>query len=193
MRNISLALLLVAAACMAQPTPRASTTSSPDVRPAPMAHMTSMPSRAILLEDIERSRGNVLKYVDIAPDSVLNYRPMAGVRTFAEQIEHAAGANVFILSGAWKTQSAMPASDTAVYRHNKAALRQFVNQSYDAFANMVRASSDQQLMMDGAFMGNSKAGWRWIATALEHTTWTLGQTVPYLRANRVTPPQYLPF
>jgi hypothetical protein len=28
---------------------------------------------------------------------------------------------------------------------------------------------------------------------LEHATWTLGQTVPYLRMNKVTPPNYLPF
>jgi hypothetical protein len=39
----------------------------------------------------------------------------------------------------------------------------------------------------------TKTNWRWVSTALEHTTWTLGQTVPYLRANGVTPPQYLPF
>jgi hypothetical protein len=28
---------------------------------------------------------------------------------------------------------------------------------------------------------------------LEHGTWTLGQVVPYLRMNGVTPPSYLPF
>jgi hypothetical protein len=153
-----------------------------------------MPSRAVLLEDVERSRGNVLKYLDAAPDSMLGYRPTRGVRTFAEQIEHAAGANPMIVGAAWKLgQPAGLRSDTAVYRHDKAALRSFVNQHYDTFAQAVRGATDAQLTAESTFAGITKTGWRWVATALEHTTWTLGQTVPYLRANRVTPPQYLPF
>jgi hypothetical protein len=80
-----------------------------------------------------------------------------------------------------------------VYRRDKAALRVYVNQHYDLFAQLVRASTDAQLTSESGFAGSTKTGWRWVATALEHTTWTLGQTVPYLRANRVAPPQYLPF
>jgi hypothetical protein len=158
------------------------------------AQPAQMPSRAVLLEDVERSRGNVLKYLDAAPDSMLGYRPMPGVRTFAEQIEHAAGANPMIVGSAWKVpRSPGLRTDTAVYRHDKAALRVYVNQHYDVFAQLVRAATDAQLTSEAGFAGSTKTGWRWVATALEHTTWTLGQTVPYLRANRVTPPQYLPF
>jgi hypothetical protein len=68
-----------------------------------------------------------------------------------------------------------------------------VNQSYDWFAKAVSGATDEQLRADAAFAGSTKSGWRWVDTALEHTTWTLGQTVPYLRANGVKPPQYLPF
>ncbi len=153
-----------------------------------------MPSRAVMLEDVERSRQNVLKYLDAAPDTMLGYRPMPGVRTFAEQIEHAAGANPMIVGTAWKAQR-LPGmrTDTAVYRHSKAELRAFVSQRYDAFATLVRQATPAQLTAVSGFGGTTKTGWRWVDTALEHTTWTLGQTVPYLRANGVTPPQYLPF
>lgn len=163
-------------------------------RAASAASRAAMPSRAVMLEDVERSRGNVLKYLDAAPDSALGYRPLAGVRTLAEQIEHAAGGNVFILSSAWKVRPpAAAAADTAARRRDKALMRAFVNQSYDTFAQFVRNATPAQLSAERAFAGSTKAGWRWVATALEHTTWTLGQTVPYLRAHGVTPPQYLPF
>ena len=181
MRHLAVAIALTVAAPLAAQTPAQSASS------------TQMPPRAIMLEDVERSRQNVLKYVDAAPDSMLGYRPVPGVRTFAEQIEHAAGSNIFVLSTAWKQKPPAMDADTAKYRHDKTALRSYVNKSFDAFANAVRDVTDAQLTAPATFFGGSKIGWRWISTALEHTTWTLGQTVPYLRANKVTPPQYLPF
>ena len=154
---------------------------------------TAMTPRAVSLEDIERSRGNVLKYLDAAPDSMLGYRPSAGVRSFAEQIEHAAGTNVFIVTQAWEGKPSLVRTDSAVYLHDKAQLRDYVSRSYDRFARAVRDASDEQLRADVTFFGRTKSGWRWVDTALEHATWTLGQTVPYLRANQVKPPAYLPF
>jgi len=154
----------------------------------------AMPPRAVMLEDIERSRGNVLKYLDAAPDSALGYRPAAGVRAFAEQIEHAAGGNVFILTSAWKLRRpAAAAADTAARRRSKALMRAYVNESYDTFAQYVRTATPAQLAAEISFAGLTRTGWRWVAGSLEHATWTLGQTVPYLRAHGVTPPQYLPF
>ncbi len=192
--TLTLCLALPLAACATAPKTSSPPTTMAASAAAPM-HMPAhqMPPRAIVLEDIERSRQNVLKYVDVAPETMLTYRPSPGVRTFAEQIEHAAGANSYILATVWKMQPAALTTDSAVYRRDKTALRAFVNRSFDAFAQTARDATDAQLTGEAAFMGNSKIGWRWIATCLEHTTWTLGQTVPYLRANNVTPPQYLPF
>ena len=177
MRLAFVAALPLAAACLA----------------APAAAQVGMPTRAVLLENVERSRQNILKYLDAAPDSVLAYRPMPGVRTYAEQIEHAAGATTFIIGAAWKVKLAPAAGDTAARRRDKGALRAFVNDRYDGFAGAVRQATAQQLTAPAAYAGTTAAGWRWVDTAIEHATWTLGQTVPYLRANGVKPPQYLPF
>ena len=164
------------------------------VAAATPAARAQMPPRAVMLEDIERSRGNVLKYLDIAPDSMLRYTPTPGVRTFGQQIGHAASSNAMIVraafSGKMPTAADMP--DTS-RMHDKAALKALVNESYDTFAKMVRDASDEQLAKPATFFGSTKTSWRWIATSLEHATWTLGQTVPYLRANGVKPPAYLPF
>lgn len=152
-----------------------------------------MTPRTVILEDIERSRQNVLKYLTIAPDSMLTYRMSSGVRTYAEQLEHAAGATAMISGMALKGPRAALPMDSAAYRRNKLALQAYINASYDAFASQVRSASDAQLLADATMFGMTKPGWRWVAGAMEHATWTLGQTVPYLRAHGVTPPAYLPF
>lgn len=189
MRLLLVPGLLAAAHVSAQQTPA----SAPPAPRTPTATqvLTGMPARGVLLEDVERSRQNVLKYLDAAPDSMLGYRPLPGVRTFAGQIAHAAGANPFIVGGAWKAQSRFRPDSTA--EQSKAGLRTLVNGAYDEFARLVREAPDAQLAATGTFANMTKTNWRWVGTALEHATWTLGQTVPYLRANGVTPPQYLPF
>lgn len=157
-----------------------------------MASMRMTP-RAAVLEDIERSRQNLLKYLAIAPDSMLTYRIHSGVRTYAEQLEHAAGATAMISAMALKSPRASLPADSAAYRRNKPALQAYINAAYDAFASQVRNATDAQLLAESTMFGMTKPGWRWVAGALEHATWTLGQVVPYLRANGVTPPLYLPF
>jgi hypothetical protein len=177
-------LLLAARSAHAQAAPaRAAATARAAAGP--------VPARAVLLEDIEQSRQNVLKYLDAAPDSMLGYRPTPGVRTFAQQIEHAAASNPYIVGEAWRMRPRLQPDSTAT--RTKAGLRALVVAAYDEFARMVREVPAAQLAAQGTAEGSTKTNWRWVATALDHATWTLGQTVPYLRANGVTPPQYLPF
>lgn len=189
MRLLLVPGLLAATALSAQQLPP----SAPTAPQTPTAAqvLTGMPARTVLLEDVERSRQNLLKYLDAAPDSMLGFRPMPGVRTFAGQIAHAAGANPYIVGGAWKVQSRFRPDNTA--ERSKAGLRTLVNGAYDEMARLVREAPEAQLAARGTFANMTKPNWRWVGTALEHATWTLGQTVPYLRANGVTPPQYLPF
>lgn len=183
----SLALTIAASALLA------GTAAAQQVAQSGTAPAAAMTPRAAVLEDIERSRQNLIKFVAAAPDSMLTYRPTPGVRTYAEQIEHAAGSAAIIASMALKRPRPTLPGDTATYRRNKAALTAFVNASYDAFAALVRDASDDQLLADATFFGSTKPAWRWVAGSLEHATWTLGQTIPYLRANGVKPPAYLPF
>ena len=182
--------LLPAAFLLGIAAPLAAQTPGPRA-PTPAQARTGIPPRAVFLEDVERSRQNVLKYLDAAPDSMLGFRPTPGVRTFAEQIEHAAASNPYIVGEAWRVRPRFRPDSTAA--RSKAGLRTLVNGAYDEFARMVREVPDATLAVTGTSEGMTKVNWRWVATALDHATWTLGQTVPYLRANGVTPPQYLPF
>ena len=62
----------------------------------PLFAQKQLISQAALIAVVENHRGAVLRYIDAAPDSMLGFRPTKGVRTFAEQIEHAAGSDALI-------------------------------------------------------------------------------------------------
>lgn len=146
-----------------------------------------------LVSDIERQRKNVLDYLNVAPDSMLRFRTTPGVRTFAQQIYHAA-AELPILVGQGLGVTPLPEpTDTARLFNNQQALRDYVNASYDFAAKTVRDAEPPAFMAEKTIYGMTRTGTRWVHGALEHGTWTLGQTVPYLRMNKVTPPDYLPF
>lgn len=145
------------------------------------------------IQDLERQRKNVLDYVNVAPDSMLTFRSTPGVRTYAQQIHHIASATSGILAQALATTDKPPAADTAQVFRNKAALAAFVNASYDFAVKAVREAQGPALMQEKTFFGMTRTGMRWVEGAVEHAAWTLGQTVPYLRMNGVTPPNYLPF
>src|SRR3954470_14464532 len=79
-----------------------------------------------LLTDFQRNRDVVLAYIDAMPDSASDYRPTPGVRTLAGQFDHIVSTNLDVPAVALRGLKAPPAlGDSAVYLHNKAALRRY--------------------------------------------------------------------
>ena len=149
-----------------------------------------------LLADWERNRTTVLAYIDAMPDSATNFRPTPGVRTFAGQFDHIVTTNLDVAAIALRGLKAAPAlGDSTVYLHDKTALRKYAEASYDYFLSALKQATPAQLNRRVAIYGQppQPAG-RLAALSFEHSVWTLGQTVPYLRLNGVTPPEYsMPF
>ena len=162
---------------------------------SPLAAQKPLISREALIAIVENHKGAVLRYIDAAPDSMLGYRPTKGVRTFAEQIEHAAGSDVYIahlaITGSEKGLPTL--GDTAVYLHSKAALRTYAATAMDRTVQMLKGVSDASMQQGIVQFGNKVTRGRALMELLDHFPWTLGQTVPYLRLNGVTPPEYSPF
>lgn len=149
-------------------------------------------SREVLAADFDRQKGILMAYVDAMPDSGMAFAPTKGVRSYAQQLEHIAQATGMIIarvSGA----GTPPAGDAKVYLTSKAALKDFIARNFDYAASAVRGMSDAALNTETALFGMTRTGWKWVLGTHEHTAWTLGQVVPYLRMNGVTPPSYLPF
>ena len=170
-------------------------TCIPLMLPAPAKAQKRLVSQAALITIVENHKGAVLRYIDAAPDSMLGFRPTPGVRTFAEQIQHAAGSDALIaylaITGSAKGIPAM--GDSAVYLHDKAALKKYAAAAMDQTIVMLRGVSDAAMEENIVQFGNKVTRGRALMELLDHFPWTLGQTVPYLRLNGVTPPAYSPF
>jgi hypothetical protein len=158
----------------------------------PLAAQEYMPKDA-LIADFERQRGILIKYVDAMPDSGLAFRPTPGVRTYAQQLEHCA-ATVALIAAEVTKIGKPPVGDPSVYLRNKSSLKDYINRSLDFAVTAVQSLTEESIVEPVKVLNLGKRPrWRWILGSQEHTAWTLGQTVPYLRLNGVTPPSYLPF
>lgn len=162
--------------------------------PSALASQTS--AAPTLLRDWERNRANVLAYIEAMPDSALGFRPTPGVRNFAEQFDHIVTTNLEVAAIALNGLKAPPAlADSAHYLHDKAALTAYAAATYDYLLTALRAATPADLERSAPLYSQPpEPARRWLELSLEHSVWTLGQVVPYLRLNHATPPAYdIPF
>jgi hypothetical protein len=147
---------------------------------------------ASALADWQRDRANVLAYVDAMPESALTFRPTPGVRTFAEQIDHIVATNVDVAALTLRGLAQSPQlGDSTRYLHNKAALHAFAAATYDYVLAAMREAVPAMWSRRAPMYGQPpEVPARWLELSHEHSIWTLGQVVPYLRLNHVTPPSY---
>lgn len=159
----------------------------------PAAAQQFVPQSA-LIAMVEVHKASILRYIDAAPDSMLGYKPTPEVRTFAEQIEHAAWADAFIAHTAITGSKEVPSfGEKTVYLKNKAALRAYATAAMDHTIEMLRGVSDAAMTQEITQFGKKLPRYRALMELLDHFPWTLGQTVPYLRIHGVKPPEYTPF
>jgi len=153
-----------------------------------------VPSKEYLIGGFERQKGVMLQYVDVMPDSAWHFAPTPGVRNYAQQLQHIAQATAGLtarLLAAPPTPPSLPPAER--HLNDRQAMREFMAGSFDAAIAAVRAMTDADLRGDRQMFGMTRNGWQWVIGIQEHTAWTLGATVPYLRLNGVTPPTYLAF
>jgi hypothetical protein len=149
-----------------------------------------------LLADFERNHTTVLAYIDAMPDSAMGFRPTPGVRSFAQQFDHIVTTNLEVAAIALRGLKAAPAlGDSTKYLHDKADLRRYADTTYGYMLGALRAASAAQLRKPVAIYGQPpQPAARLAQLSFEHSVWTLGQVVPYMRLNGVKPPEYkMPF
>ena len=153
------------------------------------------PSKQAMTESWIRTRDNMLRYVRVAPDSMLGFRATPGVRTFAEQVVHAVESDVEIVSMARGRPQPRPTGDAAARLRGKQALLEYVTWGYEQVSKLLAETPDARFATDTTLFGARRAmpRWRWLEGAREHDAFTLGQMVPYLRMNGVTPPEFREF
>lgn len=138
---------------------------------------------------------HILAVIDSATPGMLDFRTTPGVRTFAEQVDHIVTVAARIV-GAGVAGGTMPAAlveDSSRYLHDHALLRSRADRLFGQILALLATVPADAFGQDQSLAGGVLPRWRWNLTALQHSAWTLGQTVPYLRMNGRTPPQFTPF
>jgi len=161
----------------------------------PASAAAQLPSPMAMTDAWEHQHRHILAVIDAAPATMLDFRTTPGVRTFAEQLDHVGNVAARITAAAVLGRE-LPADllpDTASYLHDKAKLRSQTDRVYRYVIDALASLTDAELLEERKVFGGSMTRFRWNLTALQHSAWTLGQTVPYLRMNGVTPPQFTPF
>jgi hypothetical protein len=144
-----------------------------------------------MMDDWQRQRANFLAYIDAMPDSAMSYHPTPGVRDFAQQIQHAVSTNLEVSAMALKGLTAAPFTLDSTQLHQKAALREYTDRAYGFLLDALKNATPSQLLKPSSMYNlPAQSASRWLTLSYEHAVWTLGQTIPYLRLNGVTPPPY---
>ena len=144
-----------------------------------------------LVDDWDRQRAKMLAYIDAMPDSAMTYHPTPGVRDFAQQIVHAVSTNLEVAAMSLRGLKEAPFTLDTAQLHQKAALRDYTERAYAFLLDALKSTTPSQLLKQSSVYNlPPQSAARWLTLSYEHAAWTLGQTVPYLRMNGVTPPAY---
>ena len=144
-----------------------------------------------LVDDWQRQRSNMLAYIDAMPDSAMSFHPTPGVRDFAQEIQHAVSTNLEVAAMALRGLKEAPFTIDSTQLHEKAALHEYADRAYGFLLDALRSATPSQLLKQSSvYHLPPQSAARWLTLSYEHAVWTLGQTVPYLRLNGVTPPTY---
>ena len=180
-KNILMAVSLLALFVLATPSiVNAQALSSEDIK-------------AQIVKEWERSKAYTIDYLNTMPANKYSFKAQDSIRSFAQQMLHLAGANVFFMSLATdqKAPSFPQDLEQRVSAQTKDSVMYFVTTSYD-YAISAAKSSDVSKWGEKKklpFGGYEETRYALIIKAIEHQAHHRGQTTIYIRLQGIKPPQ----
>ena len=145
----------------------------------------------LLKLDFQRSKTQILAYIDIMPEEHFGFKPTPDTRSFAEQMLHIAQGTAGLVANGTGTEKPFSENLEKVEKYSsKGEVRRLVTESFDfALASLDNISPDNYLepVQKGPF-NVSRMGW--VMKAYEHMLHHKGQSAIYLRLKGIVPPQY---
>ena len=148
-----------------------------------------------LLTDWRGQKGMMMGIAEAMPEEAFSFKPTEAQRTYAEQILHIAGANVYLMQHLGGVAAA-PQVDTTDFKifglsaTSKTAVLEALAAGYDYGIAVLEEFSDAQLVETIAgprYLGDVTRV-RMAYFTLSHAMDIYGQMAVYLRLNDVTPP-----
>lgn len=137
----------------------------------------------------ERAKVYTLEYLDAMPEDGYAFKPVADIRSFAEQMDHLADANFAFAAAASGQKSPLEGSAEKMADQSKSAVKKVVLNSYDFTIDALKAMSDEDFNKDIALFGMTMKAGTAFEKSFEHQTHHRGQTTVYIRLKGVTPPK----
>ena len=139
-----------------------------------------------LVQHWTKSKAYTLAVAEAMPEEGYASKPNPEQMTFAQQLEHLAGANAYFLSKITGTPSPVGKPE----KHDKAAVVRMLNESYDYVIRSVGSLTPEQLSREVDMEGMRMTGLDALLLAMDHTAHHRGQCVVYLRVKNIKPPGY---
>jgi uncharacterized damage-inducible protein DinB len=155
--------------------------------------LTTADIKAQMIKDWERAKAYTIDYLNTMPADKYSFRPVDSIRSFAQQMLHLAGGNVFLMMSAANT-SPLPwlsfDMENRTSAQSKDSVMYYVATSYDYCLNAVK-NSDVNKWGEKTKMFNTYEMTRWalMNKTFEHQDHHRGQTTIYIRLNGIKPPQ----
>jgi hypothetical protein len=150
--------------------------------------------RDIQIRAQETQRSLLLSMVDSMPERAYRLVAAPGQRDFAQQIHHAANADLFIVSHYILGWDSLPfRADTTVVFNSRAGLRSFVDQAYGFSLRILKEQTLDDRQTTVWYFGQKMPKWMVWDELNQHTIWTAGQIVANFRAQGMAPPPFLYF
>lgn len=155
--------------------------------------LTTDDIKAQMVKDWERAKAYTVDYLNTMPADKYGFRPVDSIRSFAQQMLHLAGGNVFLMMSAAGTPPLSWLSFDMENRpsaQNKDSVMYYITTSYDYCMNAVK-NSDVNKWGEKTKMFNTYEVTRWalMNKTFEHQDHHRGQTTIYIRLNGIRPPQ----
>ena len=155
--------------------------------------LSSADIKAQMVKDWERAKAYTIDYLNTMPANKYSYRPHDSTRSFAQQMLHLAGANVFLMMTAagtpplpWLTMN----MESRAAAQSKDSVMYYITTSYDYCLNTVK-NADVNKWGETVKVFNTYDVTRFamMNKTFEHQDHHRGQTTIYIRMNGIKPPQ----
>ena len=155
--------------------------------------LTSEDIKTQLVKEWERSKAYTIDYLNTMPANKYSFKAVDSIRSFAQQMLHLAGANVFFMSLATdqKPPSLPQNLEQNVSAQTKDSVMYYITTSYD-YAIAAAKSSDVSKWAEKKklpFGGYEETRYALLIKAIEHQAHHRGQTTIYIRLQGIKPPQ----
>lgn len=154
--------------------------------------LSSEDIKAQMVKEWERAKVFTAEYLNAMPADKYSYIAADSIRSFAQQMLHLAGGNVFLMMNA--TDQAPPAAfsnrgmENSPGAQKKDSVVYYVNASYDYCINAVKNTDVNKWGEKKKLFGFEETRFALLMKSFEHQTHHRGQTTIYIRELKLRPP-----